>query len=90
MQGDIISLYSIMSTVGYALLPMIVVGLVGIVFSLQNEFGICLALGMAVWCALAAGNTVKIMFKDVNNSKKHIICYPLFLFYVCFAMIIIF
>lgn len=47
-----------MSTLGYSLLPMLVVGLVGIVIEMRGTFGIFLSLSVAFWSSLAAGNTL--------------------------------
>lgn len=50
----IISLYTMMSTLGYCLLPMLFVGIIGIFASLRNTYGIVLSLGLSGWCAYSA------------------------------------
>lgn len=45
-----------MSTLGYGLLPMLGLGVVGIFFSLNGGIGIIVALGTAFWSSFAAGN----------------------------------
>ena len=57
-QIEIIPLYSIMSTVGYALLPMLIVGFLGIFISLKGAIGILLSLGVAGWASFAASNFI--------------------------------
>lgn len=57
-QIELIPLYSIMSTVGYALLPMLIVGFLGIFTSLKGAIGIILTLAIAGWCSFAASNFV--------------------------------
>ncbi len=47
-----------MSTLGYSLLPMLVLGLLGIVFEMRGSVGIFLSLFIAAWSSLSAGNTL--------------------------------
>lgn len=79
-----------MSTVGYALLPMLIVGFFGIFVSLKGAIGILLSLAIAGWSSLAASNFVEALMKQTTSDRKPLLMYPLFLFYVCFALIIIF
>ena len=58
IQSDVIPLYSVMSTLGYSLLPMLALGLVGIVFDMRGSFGIFFSLLIAAWSSLSAGNTL--------------------------------
>lgn len=88
-QADIIPLYSIMSTLGYGLLPMLGLGAVGVFFSLNGGIGILVALGAAAWASFAAGSFLDVLLKDTKD-RKVLLVYPLFLFYVSFTMIVIF
>jgi hypothetical protein len=45
-----------MSTLGYSLLPMLILGLCGIFISLKGSGGILLSLSIAIWSSYAAGN----------------------------------
>jgi hypothetical protein len=47
-----------MSTLGYSLLPMLALGLLGIVFDMRGSFGIFFSLLIAAWSSLSAGNTL--------------------------------
>jgi hypothetical protein len=47
-----------MSTLGYALLPMLILGFVGIFTSLQGGIGILVSLLMAAWSSISAGNII--------------------------------
>lgn len=47
-----------MSTLGYSLLPMLVLGLFGIFVSLKGGPGIFLSLALAFWCSFAASNVM--------------------------------
>ena len=89
-QVDIIPLYSIMSTVGYSLLPMLALGFCGIFVSLKGNIGILLSLGMSGWASVAASNIIEALMPQTESNRKPLLIYPLFLFYVSFAMIIIF
>ena len=53
-----IPLYNIMSTVGYSLLPMLILGFFGIFTSLKGTSGILLSLAVSGWASLAASNII--------------------------------
>lgn len=89
-QSDVISLYNIMSTIGYGLLPMLILGVFGIIFTLKGTIGILLSLSIAFWSSLAAGNAFEVYLREPHNSRKLLLVYPLFLFYLSFAMNVIF
>jgi hypothetical protein len=74
---------------GYGLLPMALLGLMGIFVSLKGGLGIIIALATAFWASYAAGNFMDALIKDSKN-RKALVIYPLFLFYVSFTMIVIF
>ena len=63
-QVDIIPLYSIMSTVGYALLPMLLLGFCGIFVSLKGTIGILLSLGVSGWASLSASNLIEAFMRQ--------------------------
>lgn len=84
-----VSLYSIMSIMGYGLLPLLPLGAVGIFVSLKGPIGIVVALATAAWSSFAAGNFMDVLIKDTKD-RKALVIYPLFLFYVSFTMIVIF
>lgn len=77
-----------MSFLGYSLLPMLILAAFGIVISLTGTFGVLSSLFLAGWSSLTAGNMVSLV---LNRSEgKILLVYPLFLFYLSFALIIIF
>jgi hypothetical protein len=90
-----------MSIIGYCLLPMVGLAAVGVVVNLKTSLGnyielyfylykgIVISLIMTIWSAVAAGKMMMPLVKGKNN-RKIIVIYPLFLFYLCFAMIVIF
>lgn len=48
-----------------------------------------LSLGLTIWAAVAAGKMIMPLVRGKKN-RKIIVIYPIFLFYLCFAMIVIF
>jgi hypothetical protein len=57
-QVEIISLYNIMSTMGYSMIPMLIVGLLGIFISMKGPIGIGLSLGVSGWSSFAASTFI--------------------------------
>ena len=47
-----------MSTMGYGLLPMLLLGFIGIFIQLKGMAGIVFGLALAAWSSFAAGNIV--------------------------------
>ena len=88
-QHEQIPLFSIMSTLGYCLLPMLTLGLLAVFFSLTTPIGVVTALLTASWASLAAGNFIQTLIRNSAN-RKALIIYPLFLFYVSFTLIVSF
>jgi protein YIPF5/7 len=85
---DNISLYTIMSFMGYALLPMLFLAVVGIFTGLASGAGAVVGLGLAGWSSWVSSAWVGVAM-ELQESRV-LVAYPLFLFYVSFAMIIIF
>ena len=79
-----------MSTLGYSLLPMLILGLFGIFFNLKGSIGILISLSIALWASLSAANFMEVYLRQPNTDRKALLAYPLFLYYLCFAMIVIF
>jgi len=52
-----------MSTLGYSLLPMLILGFFGIFVGLKGPGGILLSLSLAIWSSLAAGNALEVYLK---------------------------
>jgi hypothetical protein len=77
-----------MSLLGYSLLPMLILAAFGIVITLTGPFGIISSLFLAAWSSFTAGNMVSLVLN--RNEGKILLVYPLFLFYLSFALIIIF
>jgi protein YIPF5/7 len=88
MQETSITLYNVMSFLGYSLLPMLILAAFGIVISLKGSFGVFASLFLAAWSSYTAGNIVSLVLNRAEG--KILLVYPLFLFYLSFALIIIF
>ena len=76
-----------MSFLGYSLLPMLVLAFFGVFIPLTTPFGVLLSLLLAGWCAASSGNLIAAV---TMHPHWWLVVYPLFLFYLSFALIIIF
>lgn len=79
-----------MSTMGYAMIPMLLLGFFSIFTLMKGPIGITLSLAVSGWSSLAASNFIEALMRQTDTDRKILLMYPLFLFYVSFAMIIIF
>ncbi len=52
--------------------------------------GILLSLGLSLWCAYCASNFMEMGMEMVGLERRALLLYPLYLYYVSFAMITIF
>lgn len=43
-----------MSVLGYSMLPLIIPGIIQLVFSLNNEIGILIIIAISIWSSLSA------------------------------------
>ena len=87
-QKEHISLYSIMSILGYGMTPLLLLGLVGMFASLKGQLGLAYGMGVSVWCGLSAANYLELMIG--GHGRKALIVFPLCLFYASFVMVTIF
>ncbi|KAI1814230.1 hypothetical protein GGS20DRAFT_429908 [Poronia punctata] len=76
------------SVLGYCLLPLVLVSLVGIVVPMDGIFGYVLTSAAIVWCTTSASG----MFCAVGRMRQMrvLVAYPLALFYVGFGIMSIF
>ncbi|WEJ95386.1 hypothetical protein PSN45_002904 [Yamadazyma tenuis] len=76
------------SVIGYCLLPLVLISIVGVFFSLDNSFGYLLS-GIAVtWCTYSASAFFVVVLR--LHNVRALIAYPLALFYTVFALMAIF
>lgn len=76
------------SVLGYCLLPLVVISLVGIVVPMDSVPGYILSTAAIVWCTYSSSG----MFCAVGRMKsmRGLVAYPLGLFYVGFGIMCIF
>jgi len=77
-----------MSTLGYCLLPIVIVSVLGIVFSLTGIIGNFIGAGAVGWSTLTA---TRLFVMSLNmESARFLIAYPVGLLYACFVLMTIF
>ena len=87
-QAPPIDFWQVTSTLGYCLLPVVVVAVVGIAVSLTGVFGNALAALAIAWCTYTATRNFE---RSMGMSKQRfLIAYPTGLLYACFVLITIF
>lgn len=76
------------SVLGYCLLPLVVISLVGVVVPMDSAPGYLLSTAAIVWCTYSSSG----MFCAVGRMKsmRGLVAYPLGLFYVGFGIMCIF
>jgi protein YIPF5/7 len=76
------------SVLGYCLLPLVLVSLIGIVVPMDGFFGYILTSAAILWCTTSASG----MFCAVGRMRQMrvLVAYPLALFYVGFGIMSIF
>lgn len=77
-----------MCFLGYSLLPMLILAIFGIFIRLNTAFGIIMSLILACWSSKTSGDLISLLINRFTD--KSLIYYPLFLFYINYALIIIF
>ena len=83
-----IQFWSVMSTLGYCLLPVVLVAVVGIVVSLTGWLGAILSSIAIGWCTFTATR----FFESAFNMEKqrYLIAYPIGLLYSIFVLLAMF
>ena len=76
------------SVLGYCLLPLVVISLVGVVMPMDSAGGYVMTSAAIVWCTYSSSG----MFCAVGRmrSMRGLVAYPLGLFYVVFGIMAIF
>ena len=76
------------SVIGYCLLPLVLVSVVGVVVNLDNLAGYILSAIAVFWCTFSASGFFVAVMK--LHNVRPLIAYPLALFYSVFALMAIF
>lgn len=76
------------SVLGYCLLPLVMISLVGVVAPMNSAGGYVISCAAIVWCTYSSSG----MFCAVGRmrSMRGLVAYPLGLFYVGFGIMVIF
>ncbi|EGW31092.1 uncharacterized protein SPAPADRAFT_63019 [Spathaspora passalidarum NRRL Y-27907] len=76
------------SVIGYCLLPLVLISVVGVITSLDNLVGYILSTIAVLWCTYSASGFFVAVLK--LHNVRLLIAYPLFMFYAVFALMAIF
>jgi protein YIPF5/7 len=83
-----ITLASVASILGYAILPIVWLSIPGVFFPLNNKLGIILA-GAAVFLSTSAASRIFCIMTG-DQHQRYLIAYPCALIYVIFALLVLF
>eukprot|EP01029_Cantina_marsupialis_P028942 TRINITY_DN778223_c0_g1_i1.p1 TRINITY_DN778223_c0_g1~~TRINITY_DN778223_c0_g1_i1.p1 ORF type:complete len:238 (+),score=45.53 TRINITY_DN778223_c0_g1_i1:65-715(+) len=86
-QNSSIDFMRVCSIVGYCLLPMIPLSILA-VFGLSNIYGLIGGLLIVGWATWSCARFFEFVLK--MKEQRYLIAYPVFLFYACFALMVIF
>lgn len=81
-------MYTVLSVLGYCQAPMVILGMFGMMSGMASPFLILLSISFAVWSTVAA----TIFFGAILElqSKKWLVGYPVFLYYLVFVELVLF
>ena len=88
MSENDLDVYTIVSILGYCLLPVVFLAVFRLAVDLRRGTGFIVALFAIAWCTITATRILEIELK--MRDQRYLIAYPVFLLYSCFAMIVIF
>ncbi|KAH7888758.1 Yip1-domain-containing protein [Phlebopus sp. FC_14] len=83
-----IDVYRVVSVLGYCLLPMVGVGAVSVVVTLDGFVGYLLSLLSIIWCTFAASGIFVAVLR--MSDQRLLVAYPVGLLYGCFALLSVF
>ncbi|KAF8325176.1 Yip1-domain-containing protein [Cantharellus anzutake] len=83
-----IDAYRVASVLGYCLLPMVGVGAISVVFTLEGTIGYLLSLISILWCTYSASGLFVTVLR--MSDQRLLVAYPIGLLYGCFALLSVF
>ncbi|KAH8118923.1 Yip1-domain-containing protein [Phellopilus nigrolimitatus] len=83
-----IDAYRVASVLGYCLLPMVGVGALSVVKTLDGIIGYTLSLLSILWCTYAASGIFVAVLR--MSEQRLLVAYPIGLLYGCFALLSVF
>ena len=87
-QNTSVQLYTIISILGYCLLPFNILATFALILEVQSPMGWGVCAVVLIWSTYMATKFVDIMLNV--SGKKSLIAFPIFLFYICFLLLAIF
>merc|ERR1719188_670987 len=83
-----IDMYRTASVLGYGLIPVLIMSMLGVFVSLQSTFGTALASVCIAWSTATASR----FFATANSmsQQRWLVAYPVGLFYTCFSLLTVF
>ena len=79
---------TVVSVLGYCILPIVGLAALGVIFSLQGWLGTGAAIGAVVWCSLSASKLFVTAFN--MQQQQLLVAYPCSMLYAVFALITVF
>jgi hypothetical protein len=86
--GPPVSISNVASILGYSLLPIVCLSALGIFYSLNNKFGIILAI-FAIFMSTSASSRIFCLITGDKN-QRFLLAYPSALVYVIFTLLVLF
>ncbi|KAG6332932.1 hypothetical protein ID866_6158 [Astraeus odoratus] len=83
-----IDVYRVVSVLGYCLLPMVGVGAVSVIVTLDGLLGYMLSILSIAWCTYAASGIFVAVLR--MSDQRLLVAYPVALLYGCFALLSVF
>jgi len=83
-----IDAYRVVSVLGYCLLPMVVVGALSVMVTLDGSLGYILSIMSILWCTYAASGIFVSVLR--MSDQRFLVAYPVGLLYGCFALLSVF
>jgi len=83
-----IDAYRVASVLGYCLLPMVGVGALSVLITLDGPLGYILSMVSVIWCTYAASGIFVAVLR--MSDQRLLVAYPIGLLYGCFALLSVF
>ncbi|KAI0958665.1 hypothetical protein AcV7_004415 [Taiwanofungus camphoratus] len=88
MASACIDAYRVVSVLGYCLLPMVGVGALSVMVTLDGSLGYILSILSILWCTYAASGIFVAVLR--MSDQRFLVAYPIGLLYGCFALLSVF
>jgi len=83
-----VALATVVSVLGYCILPIVVLSGIGVIFSLQGWLGTAAAVVAVAWCSISASKLFVTAFN--MQHQQLLVAYPCSMLYAVFALITVF